>query len=438
MNKFRHSGLLIVFFLSNCQVDEVTFESPLNDNTIRGYSAEIIINEHFHELLPNFGIDFHDKESFIKFSLPDLKKKNLCDGIYDVKNIIENQNVNFIFQYSNFPSYRINIPIIWTKFSEAYQSDNSWQFYYQSLSWLNYYTSQRIHSDPNPNLDFKIKHLIGGYVLRDYARNALNQPLEFAWNDHAIARRTDRTREYLEDYINNNDSLNINILYPALKIAYSHYLKLMLPDHYPSLPHNHGLMMDVALYKAAMYFNFIYKEEAINKSYERMNWQIQNSVSSQGIHLEHSTGYQDFYLKLLLDIINSFLISNIEIPEYIINSVDNMFKAIPYLLQPNGTYPQFGDTPNTQFDNLSKLEKYIDLNITDTDLAYLLEFFKNSTSSQEYFQNTKIFDEAGYAAFRSNWSIAEPENDIMAHYSCNFFSWKLGQSCRRCFHTILY
>jgi hypothetical protein len=418
--------ILLSFLTIGCTNDFI--EEQINiiefsDSTVRSLSAEIIINEQFYEALPNFGIDFHDKENYIKFCLPELENKSLYDGTIDIKSIIRDQNINFIFKYSNFPSYKINIPILWTGFTEPYQSDNSWQFYYQSLDWLKYYTSQKTKSDPNPNLDFRIKHLIGGYILNDYASNALNQSLEFAWNDHAIARRTDRTREYLEDYINNNDSLNINILYPALKIAYSHYLKLVLPDHYPRLPHNHGLMMDMALYKAALYFNFLYKDETKNKSIERINWQIKNSISSKGVHLEHSPGYQNFYLKLLLDVVESFLNSDLEVPEYLINSVDNMFMAIPYLLQPNKTYPQFGDTPNSQIYNKDMLENYINLNITDADLAYLIEFFKNSTSSEEYFQKIKIFDGAGYAAFRSNWSTAEPEKDIMAHFSCNFFSW---------------
>ena len=464
MARFTWSGLVVFFLISSCQTEvlyrdivrevEIIREAPYKDFTIRGYSNEIIENEDFHELLPNFGIDFDDKESFIRHSLPQLLHSKLYDPINprsaidlldnnsfgstnstevgmkkvydsqdDVNKLIENGNVNFIFKFSTFPIYNISIPIKWTGFSESYQLDNSWQFYYQSLDWLSYYTSEINDRYPNQTLDLKVKHAVGGYVLKDYANNALNSSLKYGWSDHAIARRADRTREFLEDYISYNDSLNIDILYPALKIAYSHYLRLMLQDHYPSLPHNHGLMMDVALYKAANYFNFMYKEEALKISNDRIEWQITNSVSSKGVHFEHSPGYQTFYLKILIDVVNSFADSDIEVPEFLISAVDNMIMAIPYLLQPNITFPQFGDTPNSRVDISSMIEDYIDLNQTGTDLSNILEFFKNTGSSHGGFQNTKVFDEAGYAAFRSAWSSNEPENDVMAHFSCNFFSW---------------
>ena len=406
---------------------------PQNEDSLRTYfqksrlpSWTVYELSNYDSLLNNF-----TEEEILRYVLPIRNDQQIADLNFTdpdtIKQIILYRQVNFIFKHSTFPVYNIPIPINWIDFNDKNNqfTNNSWQFQFRSLSWLHWYTDQKIKKDPNKSLDLNLKHQIGGYIISDYTKNALSKSFAYGFGDHPTARRLDRTREFLQSYISHSDTLDISILKYAVQLSLCHYFALMMNKYYKDYPHNHGLMMDIALMKAINFFNFPFESLAEEIYLRRMKWQVENSVSNKGVHLEHSPGYQSYYINLLNSTIKEFINSGVEVPDYLIQTQEKMILALTHLSQPNLTYPQFGVTDNKSIKGTyNLLQEFKSLNISKVDFStveYVLSQGKKGSPPEKL---DEVYEDAGFASFRFRWSDSLSfSNDITAHYACNFHSW---------------
>ena len=352
-----------------------------------------------------------DEQKMLKlnYSHPDSIKKMIIEG-----------RVDFYYQFSTFPKWQLSIPIQWTNFDLKkfpYQENNSWQFYFLNLDWLDlWYKGQES--------DLDINFRVTGYIISDYVHNVLGRGVKYEWNDHGIARRLERVTEFLRRYIRSTDSLDIDVLRNSLAIVSSHYLALASDTYYPDKPHNHGFMMDLALLDAINFYNLRFEEYAFDRALDRMRWQLQNSITRKGVHLEHSPGYQIFYISLINKVIEKLIEKKLKIPDFLIHSQDKLFLASIYFLQGNGTLVQFGDTGNAYvlggLKNL--LDKYTSFGVSSADFSSMMYFLTKGNKGDPPKERVKIFENAGYATFINEWKPKFKDN-VFGHFSCNFHSW---------------
>ncbi|TCI78107.1 heparinase [Exiguobacterium sp. SH0S1] len=168
---------------------------------------------------------------------------------------------------------------------------------------------------------------------------------EYRWpyNDHSTAIRTFHLLNYWDAY--KKSTLHKDPAFTALilKTIHEHGTLLATPSFY--MPqHNHGMFQDIALMAIAkQHPSFDKSVEWQTLATQRLQVQIDQGISRDGVHLEHSPGYQSYLyytfirLKAWADANRFPLPSNV-------SRIDKMPVQLTYMMKPNGTLPIFGDT----------------------------------------------------------------------------------------------
>jgi hypothetical protein len=99
-----------------------------------------------------------------------------------------------------------------------------------------------------------------------------------------------------------------------------------------------------------------------------------------------------------------------------------MSDALVYLLQPNLTFPQFGDTENTELQQalLNDVANFRQSGATDAGLRYLEWVASRGQVGEIPPRLDRVWSKSGYAAFRSSWT--EHDNAITGHFTCGQLS----------------
>jgi hypothetical protein len=143
--------------------------------------------------------------------------------------------------------------------------------------------------------------------------------------------------------------------------------------------------------------------------------------------MEHSPGYQTFYVFLINDVIENLIKLKLDVPKYLIDIQKALISSCTYFIQPNLTHIQFGDTKGgtkpiddfkVQLDRFKRL-------MNDSNGFQELDYVLSKGSIGTTPKNTDIvYKDGGYAIFRDGWyDTMNFENQIMAAFKANNFSW---------------
>jgi hypothetical protein len=190
--------------------------------------------------------------------------------------------------------------------------------------------------------------------------------------------------------------------------------------------HNHGVMQDLSILRHVRRFPALRDAGLLWKiAIDRLDQQVADSVTADGIHIENSPGYQVLYTGLLTDAIDVIQRWEEQPSRVVTEGRDRLLSALPYLLQPNLTLPQFGDTRNGVVRG--QLSGFLDRARTQAvgneavyePLAWVLT---QGASGMMPEQLDLVFADGGYAAFRSDWDQGDPESAVTGHFTCSRLS----------------
>jgi hypothetical protein len=179
---------------------------------------------------------------------------------------------------------------------------------------------------------------------------------------------------------------------------------LYAPEHWRRFS-NWGSFENSGLaYFAIMFPEFIRSQEWMNEIRFRVHFQLANSYYADGFHTEVSPSYHAGELEVLLGIARAAEDNHIPlaIPSQVpIPSVKSLIRkpaeALMYMLQPNGTTPNVGDTDE---ESEQKLLRELSGYLEREDMKFVATAGKLGTAP-EY--SSVAFANAGYYVMRSGW-----------------------------------
>ena len=234
-------------------------------------------------------------------------------------------------------------------------------------------------------------------------------PSKLSWHDHASAVRIQTWLPFFEVWVKtdlcNEDELNSFIRGILIHAEY------LSSEKFYTRAHNHGIDQDIALIGISLTFPEFEKSQYwLALGQERLKQQLLDTVSGNGVHLEHSPAYHIStfdHLNKAFDIAKRFKLPISE-DQYFSKTLGNMGRFAAYIIKPDGRLAMVGDTgygaPIDETHGL--LSQYAQ---KDPILNYVL------TGGREgkLYKNV-IYQEEGYAIFRDAF-----DND--SKYSDSFY-----------------
>jgi hypothetical protein len=359
-------------------------------------------------------LEQNDLNSVLGQILPDFDEKILVDTLLDSPNVfrqfLADNKIELIYDFLEaFEEYVPSIPIDWQ--ADPY-NDRTWLLYYHSLKWLNdMVTSQDLS-----------QILTVGAVINDWVESVLfgsNSPF-FTWYDHALVIRLGIASNFIQEYLLLSEKVDPKLLYSAVQVVISHLYALCSEQYYryDFIPYNHGMMMDLGLLDhLPLYPALRDGKEMQNLACSRINQQFTKTVTTDGINVENSPSYHYFILSLVSHAIDTIDQAQEEMYQNWLVIQDKMIDTLAFLMQPNNTFPQFGDTPNVKYD-YQHLIRNTRLSAEEVEDRYpsVVYVFKQGLAGVAPEMTDKVFSEGGYASFRSAWGDADSFlEDITLH-----------------------
>lgn len=313
-----------------------------------------------------------------------------------------------VYSVHGFPDFEITAPIDWTADPHG---NNSWRLFFQDLHWIT-----------------ELPTRSAAYVLTSWAEQVLplDSPLDYTWYDAAVAQRLDSAVEFIDRYLADGGPFDPRVLLATAKILLTHRAVLAEPDCYTSWS-NHGLMQDIALLRQALRFEHLPGAARLGELAERrlVTHQVA-AVADDGVHIENSPGYHLFFTGLLLDVIDVYGAHGKRPPEAILRARDRLIATLPDFVQPNQTFPQFGDTANgplgAELQRLLERVSAQEARGIRSPPTHHLEAVSFLASAGRHgappAELDRVFPTTGYASFRSSWAVGEDSEAIVAHFKC--------------------
>lgn len=225
----------------------------------------------------------------------------------------------------------MNLPVQWKNIPGK---DNSWNLYFQSLTWLKY-----LINSTNQDSVFTGFRIINEWISEhDFYPNS-DEP--FAYSDHATSYRLGILVKAYKKY------KSMGIRQPdferRIRLSILSHIFLMVSAEKYMPYHNHGIIMDNSLIRALHELpEFNRQKEFIDFAYKRMFEVYRYSFTSEGLHKEHSPCYHYQFANMLKSSLDLADTLKIIIPEDVqkISLLSNDY--IEYMNW-NGNYPPVGD-----------------------------------------------------------------------------------------------
>lgn len=216
------------------------------------------------------------------------------------------------------------------------------------------------------------------------------------YHDHGTAIRTFHLLNFWNEF--RSSTVNTDPAFSQLfaKTLYEHATLLATPSFYKP-NNNHGMFQDMALTAVAETHRSFYRSSSWRSlATNRLTQQLNHSLSTDGVHLEHSPFYQ-IYLYDTLARFNDWAAANRFALSSRMGDVKDMPGALTYMLKPNGTLPMFGDTPSIAHrpDAIPYVERY-------PHLYYAMT--QGRSGAQPSTRVGKLSNQ--YAFFRQHWGGA--------------------------------
>jgi len=177
--------------------------------------------------------------------------------------------------------------------------DRTWQLMLHSLNYVRpLVAAYRRSADP------RLLHLAGQILEQWIGANShwfFSPPSDFSWNDHAMAFRALAMLDYATAAAASGEPLGEGFELVLRGLA-GHGQALANPLNYTPR-HNHGIDQDIALLAVASAFpHWAQSASWRTLAIKRLKGQISDTISSRGVHLEHSPAYHLTTLTHLLEL----------------------------------------------------------------------------------------------------------------------------------------
>ncbi len=348
-----------------------------------------------------------DLDQSLRLLFPAIGSKPIVDGELPPP-------TGAVFRREKFAPYVLPVPVNW---QANPHHNNTWQLYFQSLSWLHEYWQ-----GDDPRVD------VGAAILVDWVDHALHAapPLRFAWESHATVMRLDRTIGLVEAYIAGKPVLNRRFLHAAAQLILTHLYGMAAGGCYAP-QHNHSVMVDLALLDKVRRFPALRDGDRFLDIAERrlLDEQVARSVTDDGIHVENSPGYHLYFIELLQQAIETYLGAGAAIPPALIAAHDAMIEPLVHMLQPDLTLAQFGDTDDEEVSRrLARLlAKARALGVGDpARLQPLIWAVAQGGGGSPPATLDRVYLRGGYAFFRDRWDLGAGAPSITAQFKSSRLS----------------
>ncbi len=290
---------------------------------------------------------------------------------------------NVIYVSPGLEPYQYGNEIDW----EIGGRSDTWYLWFQSLRVVGYLANAAEASGKVVYLE-KAAEIIQSWY--DFHRDN-DKPPPFAWDDHATASRSQNVIHFLRAC----SSL------PELHLPDSFYqlVQAMLDLHGSWLmdernyhPYNHGMMASMALTQLALTFpdlddGGLWKDTGIARIRER----IEDDLSTENVHLEHSAAYHLVFLDLVLRAEEYLDSKGLLLLQPGDRTIEEMKRYLAYLVKPDGRLPMIGDTND---DPLAR----------DYDHPWLVYSLSQGRRGVRPTNNSVVYSDAGVAILRDTWS----------------------------------
>ena len=354
------------------------------------------------------GKKMDDMDEALRTLLPSLAQKSLVDAPVPPIEDLE-------LKPPSSQSYVLPTPIDWTADPQGLPA---WRFWLQNLGWLD-----RLRGTRPDGL------AAAAYIVVDWAERVLVQdpPLEMTWEEHSVRIRLARVWRFLQAYIESSDVLNRRVVHAAVHIVLTHVYALTRKEIYVA-QHSSGLMQDHALLMHVAQLPALRDHDQLVAlgEYRLLHLQLARSVTEDAVHHENSPHYHILFAKILAMVLNeSYATYGRKPPEVLLRARDALLETFLYLLQPDMTVPQMGDSVNGSRKQelafvLEQTQKSFPL---PAELLAQIEYVRTDGKEGKPPEHLdRVFVEGGYACFRDRWAPGNAKKAITAHFRCSRLS----------------
>jgi hypothetical protein len=169
------------------------------------------------------------------------------------------------------------------------------------------------------------------------------RPDSYVWNDHAVVCRVAVLAHFWRLY-RHHPSYDPVAARTILEFALRGGYLLAAPAHF-TYATNHGIMQNLGLWHLTLAFPWIADRDSLREiAYERLKAQMGFYVNSEGIVLEHSTGYQAFGVELLGTALRYRTLMEESAPPEWVRKYEAAKVAYALMRRPDDSVPAVGDT----------------------------------------------------------------------------------------------
>lgn len=233
---------------------------------------------------------------------------------------------------------------------------------------------------------------------------------EWVWHDDATAMRVLRMSIFYDEFKGLCSSNEQKLVEDSL----AYQAQLLMSDAFYTKRHNRGMHQDIALLAYALLFtNNELQEQYISKALSRVGDYLDYVYTRDGIHKEHSPFYARDVLGDCILLLNLLTEISPEFSEHISKYVEGSKEYLLQIIKPDGTWTSLGDSSKAV--GISSLK-----NIMYNNKEYLYLTSKGKHGTQP--TNEMVFEEGGYAIFRSSWKDSAEDATWMLFNAATFSS----------------
>ena len=293
--------------------------------------------------------------------------------------------------FGGTPAFRLEPPIDWEHLVSV---ERSWNFHLNSWLPVDSILTAHTRSAQPRYLAFALA-LVGDWVEDNpYSAPESDSGVEdFGWYDMAVGLRIYRL-SYILDAACRDTSVPAEQIRQLWGSLLDHF-DYLSDDENIAFHSNHGLYQVSGQFVAATRLSgFKAISPVRDQAVSRLERMIDQQFSSEGVHLEHSPGYQRDVMDVISGVVPSGLLA--EFP-WLSARIEGFEEALAWMVLPNRRLANLGDT---DYHDLSEEDI---AGIRSPSLLYALSGGLQGSAPS---QRLGIFPESGLAVLRSGWPDA--------------------------------
>ncbi len=238
--------------------------------------------------------------------------------------------------YSRFPWKPLGVPPPW---DTNPLGNRTWDMYRHALRWTEPLLRAYISNSDLDSLRL-MQRVLSDWIEKNSAPPGRS---EFAWYDHAVGMRLREVCWFWEVW-RKSELFDPEFARLLLASVYQHAAYLRDPRVYPA-DSNHAQDVDASLMVAAITFPEFKDASAWRALAEqRTEAYLSANFSPEGVHLEQSPFYHWYVLQKAAGVYQYLTANGVTPPPAMTGAIRGAAAVMPYLVKPDGLFPQVGDT----------------------------------------------------------------------------------------------